>query len=79
MDRRKYDNGRIKKLTEGGGEYVEPSFFFYIDLANKAGLSIRDIDDWTPGMVVDMLIYAVNDKEKANRPKPPSQAEFDSF
>lgn len=62
-----------------GGSYVEPSFFLYADLVTKAGLTLRDTEDWTPGMVCDMIFHQTNRREEQNKPKPPNQSVFDNF
>lgn len=70
---------RIKKLSKDGGQYVQPSFFLFLDLALKAGLSAAEIDSWTPGMIFDLVFFRANEMTERERPKPPTQDMFDDF
>ena len=72
-------NRGIKKLSKGGGRYVEPSYFLFIDTAQKAGLSVGEIEDWTPGMIFDLVYFKANTLEEEKAPKPPDQSYFDNF
>lgn len=48
-------------------------------MALKAGLSPADIEEWTPGMVVDLVFFRANERDRGSQPPPPTQAQFDDF
>lgn len=79
VERSQRGNGRIKKLSEDGGRYVQPSYVLFLDMALKAGLSPADIEEWTPGMVVDLVFFRANEQNRGEQLPPPTQAQFDDF
>ncbi len=50
----------------------------YFSLANHLKLSIKDIENFTPGMLIDFAYYTLNNQEE-EKYSSPTQEFFDVF
>ena len=83
----KYAVGSSKKRVSGGERInaSDISWIYYVDIALQLGLSVAEIDGFTPGMVTDLALTRLNQrtegghKEATQAGRAARQADYDAF
>lgn len=82
MDGGSERNNRSKKRVNGDGDYEKPCYWLFLRLGRGAGLTVPDMDEMTPAMVLDAAVYEINALTTHTErvyTRNATQADYDAF